>query len=106
MSVQECEDAYLELSKAIFGEPNRWKLDPRRASDFLRAKGKFDSDLLKQAILRIIEGQVAKPGKEFLGQVTAADIMLQNAQDDACKVYVNFSPVCLYFLDVDHSFKT
>lgn len=53
MTLDECEDAYLNLSDQIFN-PKRAKFDPRRSKDFLLANGKFDHKILEKAIKNII----------------------------------------------------
>ncbi|RDL41440.1 uncharacterized protein BP5553_01419 [Venustampulla echinocandica] len=58
MTLNECEDAYLELSERIF-TPKRSKINPWRAKEFLQADGKFDYKVLEKAIKDII---AQKPG--------------------------------------------
>lgn len=58
LSIDECETAYLKLSEQIFN-PKRHKMNfPGKAKDFLHANGRFDADVLKEAIKDII----ANPG--------------------------------------------
>jgi hypothetical protein len=58
MTLNECEDAYLNLSEQIF-ELKRSKFNPLRSKDFLLADGKFDYKVLEEAIKDII---VRNPG--------------------------------------------
>jgi hypothetical protein len=53
MTLDECEDAYLNLSSRIF-EPRRSKFNPLRSKDFLLADGKFDYKILEEAIKEVI----------------------------------------------------
>jgi len=53
MSLDECEAAYLCLSKRIFN-PKRNKFNPLRSKDFLLADGKFNTQVLEDAIKEIV----------------------------------------------------
>jgi hypothetical protein len=57
MSVDECEEAYLDLSRNIFKprrtEPNIFG----RGSDFLQANGKFSTEELEAAIKEIVRSK-------------------------------------------------
>jgi nitrite reductase/ring-hydroxylating ferredoxin subunit len=53
MTLNECEDAYLNLSERIF-TPKRSIFSPLRGKDFLLADGKFDYKALEEAIKDII----------------------------------------------------
>lgn len=53
MSLDECEDAYLDISERIF-TPKRSKVNPFRGKDFLLADGKFDYKALEKAIKETI----------------------------------------------------
>jgi hypothetical protein len=54
MRLDDCEDAYLELSKQIF-TPKRHRANLfGQSKDFLQADGKFDGAVLAAAIKRCI----------------------------------------------------
>jgi hypothetical protein len=55
MTLNDCEDAYLNLSERIFNL-KRSKFNPLRSKDFLLANGKFDYKALEEAIKDIIVG--------------------------------------------------
>ena len=76
MTIDECEAAYLELLERIFS-PKRLKLNPFRASDFFLVNEKFDSDVLKGAIIDII---TRKPGFE------QSTLLKDPELDQQCKV--------------------
>jgi hypothetical protein len=75
MSLDECENAYLDLSDRIFN-PKRSKFDPRRSKDFLLTDGKFDHKILEKAV------------KDIIGQKLGADekLALLKDPDPRCKV--------------------
>lgn len=76
MTLEECEDAYLKLSKRIFtAKRSRWN-KPMQALDFLEADGKFDAEILELAIREVIK---AKEG---------SDEGLLKHDESSCKVYV------------------
>jgi hypothetical protein len=55
MSIEECENAYRQLSERIFN-PKRSSLNlAGRAKDFLSADGRFDSKELELAIKETIQ---------------------------------------------------
>jgi hypothetical protein len=62
ITLDKCEDAYLNLSEQIFN-PKRSKFNPLRSKDFLLADRKFDYKVLEEAIKDII---VRIPGFEEL----------------------------------------
>lgn len=75
MTLAECEDVYLQLSKKIF-TPRRYKHNIfGRGKDFLQANGKFDSGVLQDAI------------RECIREKHPEDILLKDP-DLACRVYV------------------
>lgn len=75
MTLAECEDVYLQLSKEIF-TPRRNKHDLfGRSKDFLQVNGKFDSKVLQDAI------------RECIGKKQPDDVLLKDP-DSPCKVYV------------------
>lgn len=53
MSLEDCEDAYLNISQQIF-TPRRSKFNLLRSKDFLLADGKFDYKIFEKAIKDII----------------------------------------------------
>jgi len=53
MTLDECEEAYLNLSERIF-TPKRSTFNPLRSKDFLLADGKFDYKELEKAIKDIV----------------------------------------------------
>lgn len=75
MTLGECEDAYLKLSKRIF-QPKRGRFNkPMQIVDFLNADGKFDSKVLEDAIKEVIRGRGVDE-----------DVLLKDPES-ACKVY-------------------
>jgi len=55
MTLDECEKAYLTLSKRIFS-PKRAKFNVfGQGNDFLRANGRFDTSALESAIWDVIK---------------------------------------------------
>ncbi|KAI9834433.1 MAG: hypothetical protein M1826_002587 [Phylliscum demangeonii] len=77
MSLEECEAAYLQLSKDIF-KPSRNSANiPGKVYDFLQANGKFDSQPLESNIRSILKAH-EKPEDE----------LLREDHEDACKVFV------------------
>lgn len=76
MSLDECEDAYLGLSKRIF-EPKRPKWNKAgRGKDFLMANGRFDHRILEEAIKEIVSKRL---GME-------ESTLLHESADPQCKV--------------------
>ncbi len=72
MSVIDCIQAYLTLSKAVFRKTkHRVKLNGE-------LQARFESDELTRAIKKVIKQQGYQE-----------DALLQDDQDNACKVYVN-----------------
>lgn len=53
MTLEECEDAYLDLSRDIF-KPLRNKVNPKKYTDMWHAKASFDTKALEQAIQKTI----------------------------------------------------
>ena len=76
MSLQECEESYVALSREIF-HPVRRKVDPRRIADFLKANGKFDEIPLEDCIKSAIRSRELNE-----------DALLRDEKPDACKVFV------------------
>ena len=75
MTLEECEDAYLKLSKQIL-QPKRAGFNKAgQALDLLEGAGKFDAGALESAIKEVIVG---KGGSE--------DVLLKD-QESGCKVY-------------------
>jgi hypothetical protein len=70
----ECEDTFVESSKAIF-RARRSKYDPRRAVDFIKANGKFDEQPLENLVKK---------------KMTEAELedsaLLKDEREDSCKV--------------------
>lgn len=66
MSLQECEESYVALSREIF-HPVRRKVDPRRINDFLKANGKFDEAPLEECIKSAIQSRDLGGRKSDLG---------------------------------------
>lgn len=62
MTIEECEEQYLEMGKEIF-EPKRAKWDGRRLVDFAKANEKFDSGILERCIKKVIRD---KAGNEAI----------------------------------------
>jgi hypothetical protein len=96
--MEECENAYLDLSGQIF-TPRRSTLNViGQGKDFLKANGKFDERILE----RVIKSQIVKNicdsrRPESSGPPTQADIaaaeieasrLLLKDPDPACKVYI------------------
>lgn len=54
MSLEECQEAYINLSKKIF-RPKRSPLDPRRLKDAFNADERFKSKVLEDTIKGIIK---------------------------------------------------
>ncbi|KAI9742109.1 MAG: hypothetical protein M1834_000499 [Cirrosporium novae-zelandiae] len=77
MTLKECEDAYLTMSRDIF-EPVRNKSNfVARANDFLQANGRFKSGSLENSIKRILRGRGL-----------SEDELLQDEREDSCKIFV------------------
>jgi patatin-like phospholipase/acyl hydrolase len=77
MSIAECKNAYLSLSRAVF-TPVRSKANvPGKTLDFLKANGKFDHEVLEKCITQILNDK--GHSKETL---------LSDNDEDACKVFV------------------
>lgn len=49
MTLEECEDAYLRLAEKIFS-PRRSTMNPLRVPDYFQANGKFDHEVLENAV--------------------------------------------------------
>jgi hypothetical protein len=81
MTVEECETAYIKLTKTIF-TPRRQKGNVAgQVKGFLSADGKFDSKILEVAILEEIKA------KSPVG-TSPEDILLKDENQD-CKVSVH-----------------
>jgi hypothetical protein len=57
MSVDECEEAYLRLSRNIFKSRRTGPNIFGRASDFLQANGKFSTEELEATIKEIVRSK-------------------------------------------------
>jgi len=80
MTLEDCEDAYLKLSKRIFA-PRREKSNLLgQTKDFMLANRKFDAKVLETAIIETIKVKFSE------------DVLLKN-QNSSCKVYASFSQV-------------
>ncbi len=56
MTLQECEDAYLDLSKEIFTPRSQGSWNPLWSTKtFLDVRGRFDSKVLEEAIKKYIQ---------------------------------------------------
>ena len=75
MSLDDCEAAYLNLSREIFTPTRSTANVPGKVFDFLQANGKFDSRPLERSIATILRGQ----GK-------SEDELLKETDQDSCKV--------------------
>lgn len=75
MSLDECETAYLDLSRKIFTPAHHQANIPGRLYDFLQANGKFDSKPLEECIKTILRDHNL-PETE----------LLKEDDQDACKV--------------------
>ncbi|OXV07447.1 hypothetical protein Egran_04789 [Elaphomyces granulatus] len=77
MSLDDCEAAYLNISRRIF-QPIRHRANKiGQAVDFLQANGKFDAAKLEDCI------------KEILAELKMdQDMLLKEDDDKACKVFV------------------
>lgn len=80
LSLDECEAAYLELSKTIFTPRRRTPNLFGQAKDFLQVDGRFDSSTLENAIKNEIR-------KVFPNSTSPEDELLRDLEGD-CKVYV------------------
>ena len=77
MTLDECEEAYLRLSKKIF-QPKRGKLNKgMKMVDFLQANGRFDSKVLEEAIKECIKGKLPE------------DSLLKEPSP-SCRTYVSY----------------
>ena len=77
MSLNECERAYVEMSREIFKTTNRHDADPRRLYDFLMANGKFSTEPLETSIRTILH-------RKNLSETA----LLKEKDPQACKVFV------------------
>jgi hypothetical protein len=78
MTLGECEEAYLKLSKRIF-QPKRGKFSKGlKVVDFLQANGRFDPKVLEDVI------------KECISSKLLEDSLLKDPSL-SCKVYVPYS---------------
>ncbi|KAF2678494.1 FabD/lysophospholipase-like protein [Lentithecium fluviatile CBS 122367] len=71
MSIDECIDAYLQLSDRIFQK------NGHRATVKGKIQGRFDSDELERAVKEVIKGQRLQE-----------DALLKDSPDASCKVFV------------------
>ena len=80
MSFDECEDAYLNLSESIF-TARRARINIfGKSKDFLKADGKFDAQVLENAI----KDQIRAKSRNIGGD--ASNILLKKSSPH-CKVY-------------------
>jgi patatin-like phospholipase/acyl hydrolase len=77
MSLAECKNAYVELSRAIFTPVHSNGNVPGKVYDFLKANGKFDSKPLGECIKQMLKQQ----GK-------SESELLKEHDSDSCKVFV------------------
>lgn len=77
MSLDECEEAYKDLSKKIFSAHARGSGNPLRLYDFLQANGKFNAEPLEESVRTILNDHNL-PENE----------LLQDSEGEACKVFV------------------
>lgn len=79
MTLDECERAYLDLSKDIFtpSRPNFPWIG--RGVDIVNANGKFDARVLENAIKKVIERHLA-----------SSEVELLSNPETECKVYDHF----------------
>ena len=75
MSIDECIDAYLQLSDRIFQKKRH------RATVKGKIQGRFDADELERAVKKVIRAQGFQE-----------DALLKDAPETACKVWVDLSP--------------
>ena len=82
MTLDECEEAYLRLSKRIF-QPKRGKLGKGlKMLDFLQANGRFNSKVFEDVIKECISGKLPE------------DTLLKEPSP-SCKMYVSHCPSSL-----------
>ncbi|KAF9630389.1 hypothetical protein BFW01_g951 [Lasiodiplodia theobromae] len=77
MSLEECERAYLDLSREIFTPRKQSYPFIGRGVDLVNAYGKFDAKVLENAIKKIIEARSTSPEVELLSN-----------PEPECKVFV------------------
>lgn len=78
MSLEDCESAYIDLSKEIFTpRKSNYRLIGRGV-DFVNAAGKFDAEVLENAIKKIIERH---------SDSTSSEVELLSNAEPECKVY-------------------
>ena len=79
MTLDECEAAYLQLSRQIF-EPAHYQVNlPARFNNFIQAKGKFRHEPLEKCIQGILAAR----------NMDIHELLKENNKD-ACKVYVPY----------------
>lgn len=74
MTLDECEDAYLKLSKSIF-KPKRVFGVPSKGVDVLLANGRFDAKIME----RVIKEAIRSTGN-------TEDTLLKDDRSPSCKV--------------------
>ncbi|MGK2896123.1 MAG: hypothetical protein ACSLEY_00770 [Candidatus Saccharimonadales bacterium] len=79
MSVKECEDAYLKLSKEVFKPKRKHLFKAMGAADFLQANGKFESEALETAVKDCIRDKLKE---------NPEDVLLKSP-GSSCKVFVS-----------------
>ncbi|RDW58457.1 hypothetical protein BP5796_12387 [Coleophoma crateriformis] len=77
MSVHECQEAYIQLSRDIFTRKRSQGNVAGRALDRLQANGRFSSEPLEENIQNILRSHGLNP-----------DELLKETDPDACKVFV------------------
>jgi patatin-like phospholipase/acyl hydrolase len=80
MTLDECEDAYLKLSKRIF-QPKRRFGKPLKVADYLQANGRFDAHKLEEVIKDSIRATK-------IDDVALHEDALLKDEDPRCKVFV------------------
>jgi hypothetical protein len=75
MSIDECEEVYVELAQKIF-VPNRSQANiVGQAYDFVNVRGKFSSEALEAGIKNAVRSKGI-----------SEDQLFDNLEDDGCKV--------------------
>lgn len=91
MSVDECEEAYLRLSRNIFTPRRKGHNIFGRASDFLQANGKFNTEELEATIKEIVRSRTNRE-----------DTPLHEDSVSPCKVSDN-PPACAVIISLHNT---
>jgi hypothetical protein len=75
MSIDQCEDVYVDLSERIFTERRAAGNVIGQGLDFFNARGKFSTDILEAAIKDVVKSRGFSEEELFFNQ-----------SDDGCKV--------------------